>query len=199
MLGSLATFGYAQKRTPWELQQAMRVNPQALIVDTRLHPSCNWSPLWQRRALEITWQERYRWRGDWLGNIHHHTDRPIQLANETHGLPWIIDQLEHGFTVVLLCGCAHYETCHRKVIYDKVACALGARLPSYTLNQRVMTPCGAGHIDPDVPLDVHRARNRYAVVLDVWHSQRYFFPHELTPYDVYQQSRDCVEQGRKHA
>lgn len=189
MLGSLATFGYADKTTLWELQAAMHANPHALIIDTRFTPSCSWEPLWQRNTLQVAWEKRYIWRGDWLGNVNYNKrDAPIQLANEEQGIPWLVRGLEKGLTLILLCGCLHYETCHRKVIYDKVKERLDARLPDYSLGQRVLTAYGVGTIDPHIPLNVHRARNRYAVVLDVPNVQRYFFPSELKSYELVQSS-----------
>lgn len=189
MLGSLASFGYADKKTPWEVQAAMRANTHALIIDTRLDPYCHWSRTWERKTLQADWKDRYVWRGDWLGNIHHNQrEKPIQLANEEQGIAWLVRGLEKGFTLILLCVCANYETCHRKVIYEKVKERLGVRLPDYQLGQRVLTPCGLGTIDPYIPLDVHRARNRYAVLLDVPQRQDHFFPSDLQPFDVPQQT-----------
>ncbi len=189
MLGSLATFGYADKKTLWELQAALQVNPHALIIDTRLHPFCHWSTFWQQKSLEVAYEQRYIWRGDWLGNIHYNKpELSIKLAHEEQGILWLVRGLEKGFTLILLCGCFEYEKCHRKVIYDKVKERLGARLPDYHLGQRVLTPCGVGTIDPHIPLNVHRARNRYAVMFDAPNTQRYFFPSELKSCEVVQQS-----------
>ena len=46
LIGSLATFGYSDKRTEHELQCALIVNKKALIIDTRLRSECSWSSLW---------------------------------------------------------------------------------------------------------------------------------------------------------
>jgi hypothetical protein len=183
MLGSLSTVGYTTRYAGSDLQNVLIANKQALLVDTRLTPWCSWSALWQRPGLEQRYGNRYIWKGDVLGNVHYHQpDKPIQIANAAIGYPWIIERLEEGFTCILLCGCAFYERCHRKVIYDAIKAQLGDRLPVFTLGQRVMTPNGPGVIDPDVPLEVQRQRNRYAVMLDVWHPLRYYAPDQLTPY-----------------
>ncbi|GCE04236.1 DUF488 family protein [Dictyobacter aurantiacus] len=182
MMGSLATFGYADTRTLHELQWAMRVNPYAVIIDTRLVPYCSWSSTWQRQSLEVDWGQRYVWRGDWLGNVNHaDPKKSIQLAHKQQGIAWLVRQLERGLTLILLCGCQQYERCHRKVIYDLVKVQLGARLHDFQLGQSVLTPQGPGIIDPTIPLDVHRARNRYAVHFPCYHPQRHFFPDELSP------------------
>jgi hypothetical protein len=188
MRGALATFGYSSKEmdVARELEGVMQVNKQAYLIDTRLVPWCTWSKRWQRPTLKQHYGNRYLWKGDWLGNVNHaQPDRLIQLADEQQGLPWLVHGLEKGFTLILLCGCSTYETCHRKVLYDKVTAQYP--LPTYTLGQRVLTPCGAGVINPSIPLEVHRARNRYGVILEVPGVQRYFFPNELQAFDVTQQ------------
>jgi hypothetical protein len=186
MLGSLATVGYASKRLDAErlIQEAFAVNRKALLIDTRLVPSCRWDSRWQRSELEQRYKQRYQWKGKLLGNIHHYDPAlPVQLANEEAGISWLVSWLERGVTLILLCACADYERCHRKVIYEKVKAQMRGRLPDFVSGQRVITPCGAGVIDSHIPLEVHRARNRYAVVHDVWNPQRYFFPDEITPLD----------------
>jgi len=187
MLGSLATFGYADKHTEHELQCALIANPMALLIDTRLNPACPWSWLWTQKGLRSRYGNRYIWRGDTLGNKNYRNDQArIELVDETQGIAWLVRGLEKGYTLMLLCGCGSYDRCHRKVIYDKTRQVLGGKLPEYSLGECVLTPCGVGRIDPDVPLDVHRARNRYAVTLDLPSLKRYFFPHELQSLDVVQ-------------
>src|SRR5579859_2273930 len=140
-IGSLATFGYATKDARETLDGALEVNTKALLIDTRHIPWCGWSKVWQRPSLEEYYGKRYLWRGDWLGNIHHDNPHsPIQLANEEKGIAWLISWLDRGKTLILLCACARYETCHRKVIYDKVQAQIGERLIAFTPGARVMTP-----------------------------------------------------------
>lgn len=179
-LGGLATIGYAAPGCEQFIKEVFAANRRAVLVDTRLSPHCNWSKLWQRAALAKWCGKRYLWKGNLLGNIHYaHPEKPIQLADEEQGIAWVISWLEKGITLILLCGCTDYKRCHRKVIYDKVTQRLGSRWKAFELGERVMTPHGPGMIDPHVPLEVHRARNRYAVLLDQWHPQRYYFPDEL--------------------
>ena len=181
--GSLAPFSYASKYAQSELDDVLIANARACIIDTRLTPWCKWSETWTRPALERRYKKRYRFAGQVLGNINHTTpDAPMVLANEAAGIPWLVKGLEHGVTLILLCGCVTYEKCHRKVIYDKVKDVLGNRLPDYALGQRVMTPNGAGVIDASIPLHVQVMRNRYAVMLDVWQPTRYYSAHQLHPF-----------------
>lgn len=182
-IGGLATLGYTARHAWSELEGVMLANTQALIVDVRLTPWCSWSSRWQRPQLEQHFGNRYIWKGDVLGNIHYHQpDKPITIANEAAGYPWILQRLEEGTTCILLCGCYTYERCHRKVIYDAIKARLGDHLPVFVPGQLVMTPNGLGEIDPDVPIEVQMMRNRYAVRLDVWHPIRYYAPDQLTPY-----------------
>lgn len=185
--GSLATIGYAASYAQSDLDDVLIANARACIIDTRKTPWCRWSEKWTRPALERRYKKRYRYAGDVLGNINHGTpNAPIVLANEAAGIPWLIKGLEQGVTLILLCGCVSYDTCHRKVIYDKVKAELADRLPEYALGQRVMTPNGAGVIDASIPLHVQVMRNRYAVMLDVWQPTRYYSPHQLQPFSFYQ-------------
>jgi hypothetical protein len=184
MLGALSTIGYATKDAASQIDDVLIANKQALLIDTRFKPWCRWSDRWRRPDLEQRYGNRYIWKGDVLGNVNiHQPGQPIQLANEAVGLPWIIEQLEQGVTCILLCGCAGYEQCHRKVIYDTVKALLGDTFPVFALGQRVMTPNGPGVIDAGIPLEVQIQRNRYAVMLDVWHPLRYYFPDQLEPYN----------------
>jgi hypothetical protein len=184
VLGGLATISYATKGIEQELENVFCVNKQARIIDTRSKPWCSWSTRWRRLELEQRYNDRYIWKGDVLGNIYYHqSEKPIQIANEAVGYSWIIHRLEEGLTCLLLCGCLHYEQCHRKVIYDAIKAQLGARLPVFAGGQRVMTPNGPGTIDPDIPLEVQIQRNRYAVLLDVYHPLRYYAPDQLERYN----------------
>ncbi len=137
MLGSLSTLGYSTNDAARQLDDVLMANKQALIVDTRYKPWCSWSNRWQHQTLEQRYAKRYIWKGDVLGNIHYHQpEKPIQIVSEAVGYAWIIAHLEQGITCLLLCGCADYERCHRKVIYERVKARLGERLPLFTLGQR---------------------------------------------------------------
>ncbi|GHO50958.1 DUF488 family protein [Ktedonospora formicarum] len=179
--GSLTTAGYSNKGCEEFLQQALRVNRRAMIVDTRNSPTRQWSSFWMRRGLGERYHERYVWRGDLLGNINHaRRHLPIQLKDEQRGLAWIVRQ---GQTLILLCGCADVARCHRKVIYDKVCARLPGLVSEYRPGSRVSTPYGLGLIDPDIPLEVSQARNRYAVIHDTWTPHRYLPPSAIETYE----------------
>jgi hypothetical protein len=180
MIGSLATFGYASKELDVmrELTWALTVNPAARIIDTRLLPRSSWAPQWEHAALSARFGEHYMWRGDWLGNRARCMPGQVELANPAKGLAFLVAQLEQGETLILLCACTRYEHCHRKVLYELVKARLGARFPEYQTGMRVMTPEGAGNIDPLVPIEVQRARNRYAVLLERG-ERRYYAPDAL--------------------
>ncbi len=180
--GSLATLGYANKNAGTILEDVMSVNTHALIVDTRLVPHCRWSTAWNRQELQQRWGKHYIWRGAWLGNLNYDTPkRGIRLVDATQGIPWLIKGLEKDWTLILLCTCANYMQCHRRVIYELVIQQVGDRLPRFMLCEPVVTPHGPGKIDPDVSLDIQRMRNRYAVIHDQQCAgqRRYYSPCEL--------------------
>jgi hypothetical protein len=180
MLGSLATFGYASKELDvmQELCWALAVNPAARITDTRLVPRCAWAPRWNRDALSARFGRRYLWRGDWLGNLARGSAGSVRLAAPARGIPFLVDRLQQGETLILLCACAHYERCHRRLLYERVKAYFGARFPEYQTGMRVRTPDGAGMIDPLVPIEVQRARHRYAVLLEQ-DGRRYYGPAQM--------------------
>ncbi|QBD77998.1 hypothetical protein EPA93_19155 [Ktedonosporobacter rubrisoli] len=190
MLGSLATFGYASKEmdVAQEITCALVVNPDACVIDTRLHPWCGFSSYWRRSMLERSFAERYIWKGNVLGNLHHREpEKGIKLADEEQGIAWLLHFLEQGKTAILLCACAGPSRCHRTLVANKVRERLGTQLQEYQPGQRVLTPYGPGRIDPFVPIEVQRARNRYAVLLDMPNPlHRYFFAAQFSPFDLVQ-------------
>ena len=198
--GSLAMFGYSDKTTEHELQCVIRVNKDAIIVDTRYQPACSWSLLWTRSGLEERYGDRYISRGDWLGNVNYNNSGPIQLANEKAGIGWLIGRLEEGKTLILLCSCKHEgrsdgePLCHRRSIYERVKEILGERFLEFSSGQRVLTPKGPGYIYEHTPINVHRARKRYGVIQDVprVNGMQFFFPHELQPETIVQR------EGERH-
>jgi len=90
-----------------------------LLIDTRYTPYSR-LPLFRREALEAQYGKRYRWAGKYLGNLNHRTGGPIKLAQPEIGIPALVRYLTEGYSLVLLCGCASYEQCHRKVIVEAV-------------------------------------------------------------------------------
>jgi hypothetical protein len=105
--------------------QLMGEHPRLMLIDTRLTP---WSkkPAWRAEALKTAYGERYRWAGASLGNLNYKHGGPIRLADPVAGLRGLRHWLQHGYDLLLLCGCADYTRCHLKTIVE----ALQAEMPA---------------------------------------------------------------------
>jgi hypothetical protein len=79
---------------------------------------------WQRSALEAEYGTRYHCAGRYLGNVNYGTGGPIELADATTGIRGLVQYLSEGHDLILLCGCAEYESCHRKTVVDLLVEAL---------------------------------------------------------------------------
>lgn len=103
----------------------MQEHPRLIMIDTRLKP---WSHLaaWRSQTLQTTYGERYRWAGQSLGNVNYKNGGPIRLADPVAGLRGLRHWLQHGYDLLLLCGCVDYACCHRKTVVE----ALQAELPT---------------------------------------------------------------------
>jgi hypothetical protein len=66
-------------------------------------------------GLQSQWGERYRFAGDYLGNLgyKHHT---IDIADLETGIRGLRYYLKRGYKLILLCQCSVVEDCHRLVI-----------------------------------------------------------------------------------
>ena len=109
------TAGY-QGRTPDELQRiAERLD--ATVIDIRFAPFSR-NPVWARDGLRNVLGNRYRHVHD-LGNRNYRdTSLPIEILNLESGAQQI--QNDRRQSVILLCVCKHFHTCHRKVVVDSL-------------------------------------------------------------------------------
>jgi ASCH domain len=114
----LYPLGYASPQANERLASLMQ-HARMLLIDTRYTPYSR-LPSFRREALEAHYGKRYRWAGKYLGNLNHTTGGPIRLAQPEIGIPALVRYLQEGYSLVLLCGCASYEQCHRKVIVEAV-------------------------------------------------------------------------------
>lgn len=107
--------GYA--RSGFKVEQMMARDPDLLIVDLRKSPNSS-MPDWSGAALKAKYGCRYRWAGRFLGNINYANGGPIQLVSPEIGIKGLIQYLSKSHDLILLCGCAEYDTCHRKVVVE---------------------------------------------------------------------------------
>lgn len=103
----------------------MQEQPRLILIDTRLKPWSN-KPAWRAESLKVSYGERYRWAGQYLGNLNYRNGGPVRLVDPTAGLRGLRHWLQHGYDLLLLCGCAEYARCHLKTIVE----ALQVELPA---------------------------------------------------------------------
>ncbi len=124
-LGMLYTLGYAVPGSGDALEELMRAS-EVLLVDIRLRPRSRWWPVWNKKQLRERWGARYTHEKQ-LGNVNYRErSLPVQLVgpNVEQAIAGLVALLEQGYSVVLLCACREYESCHRKVIAEMVLNAL---------------------------------------------------------------------------
>ena len=119
--GTLYTLGYATPGAAAELEQVMH-DASVLLIDIRERAQSRWWPVWNKKQLRARWGSRYTHEKQ-LGNINRR-DRSLPVV--FHGpapeqsIAGIAALLQQGYSVVLLCACKEYETCHRKVVAEMI-------------------------------------------------------------------------------
>lgn len=117
--GKLIPFGYSTPNAAARLAALMQ-DERAILCDIRSSVASQKKPGWSGEALRQAYGKRYVWIRS-LGNINYYQrGAPIQLANPATGIPRLLDGLAKGYTIILLCTCDDYETCHRRVVVELV-------------------------------------------------------------------------------
>ncbi|GCE06151.1 DUF488 family protein, N3 subclade [Dictyobacter aurantiacus] len=115
--GKVYALGYANPMIDQKLHEAM-TDPRCLLIDIRYRPISRWRPEWRKSTLQATWGTRYIHMQP-LGNINYHTpELPIQLADPTECIKELAQLLQSGTSLVLLCACKNYDTCHRRTVVN---------------------------------------------------------------------------------
>jgi len=111
------TLGYTAPGSGQEVAQLM-ADPRMLLIDIRFLPVSRWRPEWRKSALMVTYGSRYlHVRG--LGNVNYrHRERGIQLYAPEVSLYKLGQLMTCGYSLILLCACREYASCHRRVVYD---------------------------------------------------------------------------------
>lgn len=122
MNGRIIPFGYSTPNAQPTLDRLME-DKRAILVDIRYTPYSKKRPEWRQEALEARYGTRYRHVPS-LGNVNHANGGEIRLANATQGIPFLVDGLRKGYTLIVMCTCANYSTCHRKTVCELVKAAL---------------------------------------------------------------------------
>lgn len=119
--------GYNMAGSEQRVSVLMRNNPKLLLIDTRLSPR-SMRPGWNGDELAIQYGKRYRQAGKLLGNRNYAQAKhgaPIDIVDIDAGVAVLIDFLQRGYDLLLICQCVH-AGCHRYVILN----ALKAQLPA---------------------------------------------------------------------
>ena len=119
--GTLYTLGYATPGAAAELEQVMQ-DASVLLIDIRERAQSRWWPVWNKKQLRTRWGLRYTHEKK-LGNINRR-DRSLPVVlhgpHPEQSIAGIVALLQQGYSVVLLCACKEYETCHRKVVAEMI-------------------------------------------------------------------------------
>lgn len=112
--GKIVPFGYAAGGVP-ELERLMADG--AYLVDIRLSPRSHW-PVFNQDRLKARFHKRYIHMPE-LGNLNYsNRGQSIKIADPDRGIQRLINGLNQGYTLILMCGCKQYETCHRHTVID---------------------------------------------------------------------------------
>jgi uncharacterized protein (DUF488 family) len=119
MLHTLYTFGYSG-RMPHELQ-TLAEHLAAVVVDIRFSPRSR-SPDWTTGRLATLLGERYRHLPA-LGN-RNYKGGPVEFVDLAAGVVEI-GQLLKQRPIILLCGCADVQRCHRRPAAEAITSRWG--------------------------------------------------------------------------
>ncbi len=124
--GQLYTIGYAVLEGIEQLQDFLA--QRVFLVDIRYVPASRWRPEWSRKRLIEQFAPYYCHIRE-LGNVNYHSlNLPIQLLDAKRGLARLLPLIqEHD--ICLLCACADWHTCHRRIVAELVQQELGIIQP----------------------------------------------------------------------
>jgi hypothetical protein len=108
-----------------------------VVLDTRIKP---WSrdASWRMSALSDLLGSRYLWLRDFGNRRYQETDPDaIDLVNPKRGVRIASRMLRSG-SILLLCMCPHWESCHRREVASLIHDATGA--PIHHLGAADLSP-----------------------------------------------------------
>lgn len=121
--GKLLTLGYTEPDARKRLEAFME-ELDTRLIDIRYAPRSQWRPEWNKSALSEKYGLRYAHLRE-LGNVNYkRLDEPIELLAPEEGVRRVVRLLQQGQSVVLLCACQNYDTCHRKTVYELIMAAM---------------------------------------------------------------------------
>jgi len=114
MKGKIIPYGYSNGGVI-ELERLMRER-SAYLVDIRLSPRSQFQAF-NREALQARFHKRYIHIPE-RGNVNYRKGQPIQIAHPDRGIERLVNGISQGYTIVLMCGCKEYSSCHRHTVVD---------------------------------------------------------------------------------
>lgn len=114
------TAGYSGHTLAQLVAASKRLN--AVVLDIRLVPQSRWQPQWRQLSLGATLGDRYH-HVHALGNKRYKDGPPVELVDVTAGIYDVKEYLDFGVSVILLCGCKDFDTCHRATVARELATA----------------------------------------------------------------------------
>lgn len=110
-------FGYSVPGAMTHLDRLLQ-DEQTMLVDIRYSNVSQKKPEWSGDSLKGRYGKQYL-HIKALGNKNYFRHGfPIEIDNLNAGIPRLLNGLQRGYTLILLCTCDEYERCHRKVIVD---------------------------------------------------------------------------------
>lgn len=127
-MSTIYTLGYTGCK-PEDLKIAAKKH-HLVVLDTRYSPMSR-NPGWGIINLRGLLQGDYR-AIPALGNKNYKNGGPIEILDLPDGLRFADQYLKRGISVLLLCACPHLETCHRKLVAEKLAEYSGCQVIHWT-------------------------------------------------------------------
>jgi hypothetical protein len=94
-----------------------------LLIDIRMSPYASpFYNFWHGEALKKEFPGKY-WHLPQLGNKNYKKEdrhKGIEISNLEDGIRKIQILLNHGYKLILLCGCKDYHKCHREKVYEAI-------------------------------------------------------------------------------
>jgi hypothetical protein len=121
-LGTLYCFGYGKLKGPDDLAALIEGERIDLVMDVRYVPTGR-NPLWRPGLVAETTRkggipEYLHVKG--LGNPDFRSGLPAtRVHNEAEGMATLMEALESGRNVALMCVCGETPHCHRRIIVAK--------------------------------------------------------------------------------
>lgn len=116
------TLGYSGWKTEDIKALVERVN--GVLVDVRIVARSR-NVHFNSGTLASVFGDRYRWLRE-FGNRNYKTNGPIDLVDFDDGAAKLQPLIDAGQTVILMCGCADVNVCHRKHVAQRLAELFGA-------------------------------------------------------------------------